>query len=155
MRSNRMIQQHRKDAVNTLRVTYDGPQHATAVREPNHTSVAIDCPYTGKGEEFSPASLLGISLASCMLLSMGAIAQRHHLDLIGTVVDIKLAGMNKTIPHVDSITMTFHIPHDFEKADREILEKAACICPIMGSFCASTAITAAYEYADTEAALSG
>lgn len=140
--------------MSTLRVTYDGPQHATAVREPQHNIVAIDCPYTGKGEEFSPASLLGISLASCMLLSMGAIAQRHHLDLTGTVVDIKLTGMNKRVPHVDAITMIFHIPRSFEKADRQILEKAACICPIMGSFCASTAIAAKYEYAGMEAGLS-
>ena len=138
--------------MSVLQVTYDGPQHATAVREPQHNVVAIDCPYTGKGEEFSPASLLGISLASCMLLSMGAIAQHHHLDLSGTVVDIKLKGMGKRSPHVDKITLAFRVPRAFSATERKILERAACICPIMGSFCADTAISATYEYIDEKAA---
>ena len=138
--------------MSTIRLTYDGDQHVTARREPQHNLVAVDCPYTGKGQEFSPASLLGISLASCMLLSMGAIAQHHHLDLTGTVVDIELTGMNKRSPHVDKIALAFRIPHDFPTPDRKILERAACICPIMGSFCADTAITTTYKYADVEAA---
>lgn len=136
----------------TIRLTYDSHQHVTARREPQHNVVAVDCPYTGKGEEFSPANLLGISLASCMLLSMGAIAQHHHLDLTGTVVDVELQGMGKRIPHVDSIRMRFDIPHDFSAEDRRKLERAACICPIMSSFCKETAISATYKYKDTLAA---
>ena len=138
--------------MSTLKLTYDGDQHVTGVQEPHHNIVAIDCPYTGKGDEFSPASLLGISLASCMLLSMGAIARHHQLNLRGTVVDIALTGMDKRFPHVDTITMAFNIPRDFSASDREILEKAACICPIRSSFCADTRITATYKYADAKAA---
>jgi uncharacterized OsmC-like protein len=88
--------------VSTLRLTYDSDQHVTALKMPEHNVVEIDCPFTGKGDEFSPASLLGISLASCMLLSMGAIARRDHLDITGSVVDVKLTGMDKTFPHVDT-----------------------------------------------------
>jgi len=138
--------------MSTLKLTYDGDQHVTGAREPNHNIVAIDCPYTGKGDEFSPANLLGMSLASCMLLSMGAIAQHHHLDLKGTVVDIELTGMDKRIPHVDTIAIAFDIPRDFLASDRETLERAACICPIMSSLCADTKITATYKYADAKAA---
>lgn len=136
----------------TLKLTYDGDQHVTGVKEPNHNIVAIDCPYTGKGDEFSPASLLGVSLASCMLLSMGAIAQHHDLNLRGTVVDIELTGMDKRLPHVDTITIAFNIPRDFSASDREILERAACICPIMACFCSDTRITTTYEYDDAKAA---
>lgn len=135
-----------------LKVTYDDVQHVTALQEPHHNTVAIDCPYTGKGEEFSPASLLGISLASCMLLSMGAIAQRDNLDIGGTVVDIKITGMDSTFPHVDTITMAFDIPHYFPEMDRRKLERAADICPVMGSICAETAISATYKYAERKAA---
>ena len=53
--------------MNTLKLAYDGDQHATALKEPHHNSVAIDCPYTAKGDEFSPGNLLGISVAGCML----------------------------------------------------------------------------------------
>lgn len=138
--------------MSTLRITYDGDQHVTATQEPNHNIVAIDCPYTGKGEEFSPASLLGISLASCMLLSMGAIAQRDNLDIEGTVVDIGITGMGKMFPHVDTITLVFDIPHNFSEMDRGKLERAAGICPVMASISAETAISATYKYADAKAA---
>lgn len=138
--------------MSALKITYDGEQHVTALQEPHHNTVAIDCPYTGKGEEFSPASLLGISLGSCMLLSMGAIAQRDNLDIGGAVVDIKLTGMDKTFPHLDTITLAFDIPHDFSEMDRGKLERAAFICPIMASLCDETVISATYKYADAKAA---
>jgi uncharacterized OsmC-like protein len=133
--------------MSTLKLTYDGEQHATALKEPHHNSVAIDCPYTAKGDEFSPGNLLGISVAGCMLLSMGAVAQRDHLDLGGTVIDIELSETDKPFPHVDTITMAFNVPQDFSETDRQKLERAAGLCPIKRSFGPDTTITATYNYA--------
>lgn len=138
--------------MNTLKLTYDGDQHATALKEPHRNSVAIDCPFTAKGDEFSPGNLLGISVAGCMLLSMGAVAQRDHLDLSGTVIDINLTETDKPFPHVDTITMDFGIPRDFSAADRQKLERAAGLCPIKRSFGSETTITATYNYAVAKAA---
>lgn len=135
-----------------LKLTYDGDQHATALKEPHRNSVAIDCPYTAKGEEFSPGNLLGISVAGCMLMSMGAVAQRDHLDLRGTVIDIKLTETDKPFPHVDTITMAFEIPRDFSAKDRQKLERAAGLCPIKASFRDETIITTTYDYAVAAAA---
>lgn len=135
-----------------LNLTYDGDQHATALNDPNHNIVSIDCPYTGKGEEFSPASLLSVSLASCMLLSMGALAQRDDLDLKGTVVDISFTGMEKRDPHVDTITLLFNIPREFSEPDRQKLERAAGLCPIMASIDAETRVTAEFRYGLARAA---
>ncbi len=136
----------------TLKLIYDGDQHATALKEPNHNSVAIDCPYTAKGDEFSPGNLLGISVAGCMLLSMGAVAQRDHLDLSGTVIDIELTETEKPFPHVDTITMAFAIPGNFSATDRQKLERAAGLCPIKASFRDETTIIATYNYAVAKAA---
>ena len=130
-----------------LKLTYDGDQHATASKEPHNNSVAIDCPYTAKGDEFSPGNLLGVSVAGCMLLSMGAVAQRDHLDLTGTVIDIELTETSKPFPHVDTITMVFDIPQDFSAKDRQKLERAAGLCPIKRSFGDETIVTATYNYA--------
>jgi uncharacterized OsmC-like protein len=130
----------------SLTITYDDPQHVTARKEPSHNSVAIDCPFTGKGVEFSPASLLGISLASCMLLSMGAIAQRDGISLRGTDVDIGVAGMDKIFPHVDRITLTFRFPQEFDEDERRKLERAAGLCPIMASIDADTEVLTTFEY---------
>jgi uncharacterized OsmC-like protein len=136
----------------TLKIKYDGKQHATALNEPHHNTVAIDCPFTGEGVEFSPASLLGISLASCMLLSMGAIAQRDHIDLTGTTVGIALAGLDKTFPHVDKISLSFRIPKFLSESERSKLERAAALCPIRASIDADTEVITAFHYGTAKAA---
>ena len=138
--------------MSSLKVTYDGGQHATAVNERHHNVVAIDCPFTGKGEEFSPGSLLALSVASCLLLSMGAIAQRDDLDIKGTVVDVKIRGMEKTFPHVDAIKLALDIPRNFSEADRMKLERAAELCPVMASIREDTEISITYQYGAAKAA---
>lgn len=138
--------------MSTLQLTYDGQQHATAWKEPQHKSVAIDCPFSGKGEELSPGNLLGISVAGCMLLSMGAVALRDQLDLSGTVVDIKLSETDKPFPHVNAVKLDFNIPRDYPAADRQKLEKASGLCPIKASFRDETSITASFKYAAAKAA---
>lgn len=142
----------RSEDMNALQLTYDGDQHATALKEPQHKSVAIDCPFTGKGEELSPGNLLGISVAGCMLLSMGALAKRDNLDLSETVVDIKLSETDKPFPHVDAVTLVFNIPREFSAADRQKLEKASGLCPIKASFRDETKISATFNYAAAKAA---
>jgi len=136
----------------SLQLTYDGDQHATAVKEPHHNVVAIDCPITARGDEFSPGNLLGISVAGCMLLSMGAVAQRDHLDLSGAVVDIELTETSKPYPHVDGITLVFSVPRDFAFTDRLKMERAAELCPIKHSFGKDTVVTATFNYGVAKAA---
>jgi uncharacterized OsmC-like protein len=130
----------------SLTLTYDGDQHATAVKEPHHNTVAIDCPFTGKGEELSPGNLVGVGIAGCMLLSMGALAQRDGLDLTGTAVDIKLTETNRPFAHIDTVTLVFNVPRDFSSEERQKLERAAGVCPIKASFREETVITATFNY---------
>jgi len=136
----------------SLKLTYDGDQHATALREPHHNTVAIDCPFTARGDEFSPGNLLGVSVAGCMLLSMGAVAKRDQLDLSGTVVDIELTETGEPYAHVDTITLAFSVPRDFAFTDRLKMERAAELCPIKHSFGEDTVVTATYDYAAAKAA---
>lgn len=59
---------------------YDGSQHCKATKIPENLDVEMDCPYTGKGEKFSPGDLLESALAGCMLISMGTLATRNNID---------------------------------------------------------------------------
>ena len=138
--------------MNILKLTYDGDQHATALREPHHNAVAINCPVTAKGDEFSPGDLLGISVAGCMLLSMGAVAKRDKLDLRDAVVDIELTETSDPYPHVDGITLAFNLPRDFGHTDRLKMERAAELCPIKHSFGKDTIVKATFHYAGEKAA---
>ena len=132
-----------KTVSRTLQVTYDGSQHCTAVLEPQGKTVATDCPYTGKGEEYSPMNLVGTGLAGCMLISMGTLAMRDQLDISGTRVEVELAGSEKRIEAID---LTFTMPRNFSKVERIKLERAAELCPIEHSFHPDILITVRYDY---------
>jgi uncharacterized OsmC-like protein len=130
----------------TLEVSYDGSQHCTAVLEPQGKIVATDCPYSSKGEEFSPMNLVGTGLAGCMLISMGTLAMRDQLDISGARVDVKLAGSDKRIETID---LTFTMPKNFSRAERLKLERAAESCPIEHSFHPDIPISVRYDYPES------
>ena len=138
--------------MNTVKLTYDSDHHVTATMEPQHKIVAIDCPYTGAGAEFSPANLLSISLGSCMLLSIGAVAHRAKLDLGGTTVSVRFKEEAKPFPHVSSIRYVVDIPHHFSAVDMRRIENAAELCPIKTNIGDNTEIKVEFRYAAADAA---
>lgn len=138
--------------MSTVKLTYDSDHHVTAIKEPQHKIVSVDCPYTGDGAEFSPANLLSISLGSCMLLSIGTVAQRAKLDLTGTTVSVHFKEVAKPFPHVAAIRYVIDIPHHFSAVDMRRIENAADLCPIKTNIGDSTEISVKFKYADAEAA---
>ena len=50
---------------------YDSSQQCKATKMHQNLDVEMDCPYTGKGEKFSPGELLESALAGCMLIFCG------------------------------------------------------------------------------------
>jgi putative redox protein len=113
------------------------------VLEPQGKIVATDCPYTGKGEEFSPMNLVGSGLAGCMLISMGTLAMRDQLDISGARVHVELVGSEKRIETID---LTFTMPRNFSEVERTKLQRAAESCPIEHSFHPDIPITIRYDY---------
>lgn len=138
--------------MSTVKLTYDSDHHVTAIMEPQHKIVSIDCPYTGDGAEFSPANLLSISLGSCMLLSIGTVAQRASLDLSGTTVNVRFKEVAKPFPHVAEIHYVIDIPRHFSAVDVRRIENAADLCPIKTNIGDDTEITVKFNYAAAEAA---
>ena len=133
--------------MSTLQVTYDGFQHCTAVRMPQNNRAAMDCPYTGKGEELSPGNMVGSGLAGCMLISMGTLAIRDNIDIHGTCVDI---DMVQSEHRIESIHLVFNLPNPYGKIGRTKLERAAGLCPIKASFHPDIKISVEYIYPDEE-----
>jgi len=138
--------------MNTVKLTYDSDHHVTATKEPQHKIVSVDCPYTGDGAEFSPANLLSISLGSCMLLAIGAVAHRADLDLSGTTVSVRFKEVAKPSPRVAAIHYVVDIPRQFSAVDMRRIENAAELCPIKANIGDNTEITVKFNYAEAEAA---
>ena len=138
--------------MSTVKLTYDSDHHVTATMEPQHKIVAVDCPYTGEGAEFSPANLLSISLGSCMLLAIGNVAHRANIDLSGTTVKVSFREEAEPFPHVAAISYVIDIPHELSALDIRRVENAAELCPIKTNIGDNTDIKVTFHYATAEAA---
>ena len=131
-----------------LTTTYDDVQHCTAELASKAKSVAMDCPYTGKGEELSPGNLLEAALAGCMLMSMGAVATRDGIDLKKAEIEVELVGTPPPKIGYDAINVVVRMPTGIDRANRAKLERAADACPIKHSFDPRIRVSTVFEYPD-------
>lgn len=129
-----------------LKTTYDDTQHCIAADALKEKSVAMDCPYTGKGEELSPGNLLEAALAGCMLMSMGAVAKRDKVDLLDAEVEVELVGTPPPKIGYTAVNAVIKMPAGIELSEREKLERAADACPIKHSLDSDINVSVVFEY---------
>ena len=129
-----------------VHTSYDSRQHRTAVRETHGNTVAMDCPYTGKGEEFSPGQLVEAALAGCMLISMGTLAIRHDLDLVAARIDVEIESTDQPIHRFESIDVVVSMPEGIDERLHSALERAADSCPIKHSFAAEIPVRVRFDW---------
>ena len=128
--------------------SYDGPQHCSAVKHSKHRTVSMDCPYTGKGDEFSPTNLVEAALGGCMLLAMGAMAMRHGIDLSESRIDTTITATDKPVMRFQSIDVQVAMPGGLSASQRAMLERAAEGCPIKHSFGSDIPLSVSFIYPD-------
>lgn len=129
-----------------IHTTYDSLQHCIALKESRAKTVSMDCPYTGRGEEFSPTNLVEAALGGCMLLAMGAIAKRHEVDLSGARIDVSITGTNKPVMRFRKVDIEVKLPERLSEPQRAMLERAAEGCPIKHSFDSDIPVRVRYHY---------
>jgi len=127
---------------------HDGFQHCTAERHPDGNTIAMDCLYTGKGEEFSPTNMVEAALGGCMLISMGTMAMRSNLDISGTQIEVRISMTDKPKMRFCAIDISVAMPKKLSEKDRKRLEAAAEHCPIKHSFAGDVPISVEYVYTD-------
>ena len=128
--------------------TYDSLQHCSALKRSKSKTLTMDCPYTGKGDEFSPGDLVEAALSGCILLSMGAMAIRHGIDLAGAEIDVTISSVDKPVMRFQAIDVQVEMPAGLSEAQRLMLERAAEGCPIKHSFADDIPISVSYRYPD-------
>ena len=105
-----------------IRVQYEGGLRCRAVHGPSGAELVTDAPVDnhGKGASFSPTDLVATALATCVLTTMGIVAERHGWELAGsTALDARA---------------------------RETLEKTAHTCPVHKSLGADVELPMRFEY---------
>lgn len=132
----------------TSKITYPGNLRTEAVHLKSGSSIITDAPTdnNGKGEAFSPTDLLATSLGSCMLTIMGIVAQRHDINIEGTIIEITKV-MEANPRRVGEIIVEFTMPkQDYTDKEKELLENAAHTCPVAKSLSAELKQTVIFNY---------
>jgi len=125
---------------------YKGEQNCISTKYPEEKTVAIDCPYTGKGEEFSPGNLVESALGGCMLLTMGTLAKRDNIDISDTRIEVNMIATDQPKIKYTAINININMARDYSDTDRMKLERAADACPIKQSFDKEIKINVKHNY---------
>ena len=118
-----------------IKIKYEDQLHCSATHGPSGTVLTTDAPKDnmGKGESFSPTDLVATALGTCIVTTMGIVAQRNNLDISGTTVRVE-KHMTTTPPRrIAEMPVEIHVPHSLSEADRARLESAAHKCPVHAS----------------------
>lgn len=115
-------------------VIYKGELRCECTHLQSGTVIETDAPTDnrGKGERFSPTDLLCISLATCMVTTMGIRASDMQLKLDGTKLEITKHMLSEP-RRIGKIDIKLLLPAGFEEKDRMILQKIGDNCPVMKS----------------------
>lgn len=118
---------------------YQGELRCVATHGPSQRELTTDAPADnqGKGESFSPTDLVATALGSCILTTMGIVAQRHNIDLTGATAHVVKEMVLQPLRRIGALPVTVTIPADkaarLTSEQRTLLENAARKCPVQQS----------------------
>ena len=115
-----------------ISTTYQGQLRCTAVHGPSGNTLTTDAPKDnmGKGEAFSPTDLVATALATCVLTTMGIVAQRNNLDMAGATARVTKEMVTQPARRIGRLTLHVHMPKALSPEDQQRLENAAHTCPV-------------------------
>ena len=87
----------------------------------------------GKGSTFSPTDLLGISLASCMITTLGVAAKKLGFSIEGLTADVEKEITDTPKRRIGKLIVRVRSPHLPSPHIQEKLEQAALHCPVHAS----------------------
>lgn len=118
--------------MDTALITYHGDLRTTALHVRSGTAMGTDAPVDnhGKGSAFSPTDLLCVSLATCMLTTMGIHAQAKGIPFPSATARVVKHMVNdpRRVARIE-VHLTVEGKH-LSLKDRVILERIGNTCPV-------------------------
>lgn len=133
----------------TASVIYKGTLRCEAKHIQSGSIIETDAPTDnkGKGERFSPTDLLCVSLATCIVTTMGIKAQDMNIDLTDTTLEVtKHMLLNPRRVGKIEIKIVFKSGFIVAEKDRQALQHAGDNCPVMKSLSSDTEVIVEYGW---------
>lgn len=120
----------------TANVIYKGSLRCEATHLQSGSMIETDAPTDnkGKGERFSPTDMLCVSLATCIVTTMGIKGIDMDIDLTNTSVEVT-KHMLPDPRRVAKIEVKLNMPSalQLDEKDKTILERVGNNCPVTKS----------------------
>ncbi len=99
---------------------------------PSGEKIETDVPAAsgGRGEYFSPTDMVGAALLSCVVTTMGVVANKIGVDLSGTTGAVEKTYRTDKPHLIAALLVTVNVPLAPDDETREKLERAAGNCPV-------------------------
>ena len=131
----------------TASIIYKGNLRCEAEHLQSKSTIQTDAPTDnhGKGERFSPTDLLCVSLATCMLTTMGIKAEDMNVDISNSKAQVtKHMGSNPR--RVIKVEVAVSLPKNINEKERLILERSGNNCPVAKSVHPDIELVLSYDW---------
>ena len=119
----------------TASIIYKGNLRCECTHLQSGSSIETDAPTDnrGKGERFSPTDMLCVSLATCMITTMGIRCEDMQVDISGSRLEVTKHMLSEP-RRIGKIEIKLHLQgKNISEKDRAVLEKIGDNCPVMKS----------------------
>lgn len=132
----------------TATINYIGGLRSNCTHLQSGSTIVTDAPTDnmGKGEAFSPTDLLSTSLVSCMLTTMGIVAQRENIPFPNASAEMtKVMAANPR--RVAQIVVKVKMPDvAYTDQQKKLLEDTGYNCPVAKSLSPDVIQEISFEY---------
>ncbi len=132
----------------TLTTQYKGTLRTENVHTRSGSLVITDAPVDnqGKGEAFSPTDLVCTALSSCMLTTMGILADRENINIKGLQTEV-VKIMGSAPRKISEIQISLSHPSlQATEVQKQKLRNAALTCPVALSLHESIKQTVVFNF---------
>lgn len=127
---------------------YEGGLRCSAVHGPSGSRLLTDAPVDnlGRGEAFSPTDLVATALGTCILTTMGIVAQRHGWAMEGSRAKVEKHMVADPARRIGQLVVRVVMVGEFDTRARETLERTAHTCPVHKSLATNVEIPIVFEW---------
>ncbi|HVS16986.1 MAG TPA: OsmC family protein [Planctomycetota bacterium] len=131
-----------------IRMQYEGGLRCRAVHGPSGAELVTDAPTDnhGQGASFSPTDLVATALGTCVLTTMGIVAERHGWALAGSSARVVKVMVSEPTRRIGRLELVVTLPAALDERARTTLERTAHPCPVHRSLGEGVELPMRFEY---------